>query len=80
MAMEELAATCALLLAFGSSLVGYPAAGLPEVAVRNGAKLVIINAGETPFDKQAHLRFHENVGRVLPRAVKKLKKLMGLFE
>ncbi len=64
----------------GSSLVVTPAAQMPTEALNAGAKLVIINAGETPFDRQAHLRFHENVGRVLPTAVKKLKKLMRLFE
>jgi NAD-dependent SIR2 family protein deacetylase len=69
-----------LFVVVGSSLVVTPAAQMPAEALNAGAKLVIINAGETPFDKQAHLRFHENIGRVLPRAVKKLKKLMGLFE
>ncbi len=71
---------CDLFVVVGSSLVVTPAAQMPTEALNAGAKLVIINAGETPFDKQAHLRFHENIGRVLPRAVKKLKKLMGLFE
>jgi NAD-dependent SIR2 family protein deacetylase len=64
----------------GGPLVSSPAAQIPTEALNAGAKLVIINAGETPFDKQTHLRFHENIGRVLPTAVKKLKKLMGLFE
>ncbi len=71
---------CDLFVVVGSSLVVTPAAQMPTEALNAGAKLVIINAGETPFDKQAHLRFHENIGRVLPTAVKKLKKLMGLFE
>jgi NAD-dependent SIR2 family protein deacetylase len=71
---------CDLFVVVGSSLVVTPAAQMPTEALNAGAKLVIINAGETPFDKQAHLKFHENIGRVLPGAVKKLKKLMGLFE
>jgi len=71
---------CDLFVVVGSSLVVTPAAEMPAEALNAGAKLVIINAGETPFDKQAHLRFHENIDRVLPPAVKKLKKLMGLFE
>jgi NAD-dependent SIR2 family protein deacetylase len=71
---------CDLFVVVGSSLVVTPAAEMPAEALNAGAKLVIINAGETPFDKQAHLRFYENSGRILPRAVKKLKKLMGLFE
>ncbi len=71
---------CDLFVVVGSSLVVTPAAEMPAEALNAGAKLVVINAGETPFDKQAHLRFHENIDRVLPTAVKKLKKLMGLFE
>jgi NAD-dependent SIR2 family protein deacetylase len=71
---------CDFFVVVGSSLVVTPAAQMPTEALNAGAKLVIINAGETPFDNQAHLRFHENIGRVLPTAVKKLKKLMGLFE
>jgi len=57
-----------------------PAADMPTEAIRSGAKLVIINQGETPFDNHANLRFNEGIGVVLPRAVKRLKRLMGLFE
>ena len=71
---------CDLFLVVGSSLVVTPAAEMPNEALMAGAKLVIINKGETPFDKFAHLRFHEAIGDVLPRAVKRLKRLMGLFE
>jgi NAD-dependent SIR2 family protein deacetylase len=71
---------CDLFVVVGSSLVVTPAAQMPVEALNAGAKLVIINAGETPFEKQAHLRFHEKIGEVLPKAVKRLKKLMGLFE
>ena len=69
-----------LLIVVGSSLVVTPAADMPVEALRSGAKLVIINQGETPFDTNAHLRFIENIGAVLPRAVKRLKRLMGYFE
>lgn len=69
-----------LFIVAGSSLVVTPAADMPAEALRSGAKLVIINRGETPFDPYAHLRFHENIGDVLPRAVKRLKRLMGFFE
>ena len=40
------------------------------------AELVIINQGETPFDRIAHLRFWERIGEVLPEAVIRLKQLM----
>jgi NAD-dependent SIR2 family protein deacetylase len=69
-----------LFLVVGSSLVVTPAADMPREALRSGAKLVIINQGDTPFDTVAHLRFREGIGDVLPRAVRKLKRLMGLFE
>lgn len=69
---------CDLFIVVGSSLVVTPAADMPREAFRGGAKLVIINKGETPLDRYAHLRFHEKIGEVLPRAVKRLKILMGL--
>jgi NAD-dependent SIR2 family protein deacetylase len=67
-----------LFVVVGSSLVVTPAADMPKEALHAGAKLVIINQGETPFDRFAHLRFHEKVGETLPKAVARLKILMGL--
>jgi NAD-dependent SIR2 family protein deacetylase len=49
---------------------------MPKVALEAGARLVIINQGETPFDRLAHLRFWEGTGEVLPRAVDRLRELM----
>nr|HID58822.1 hypothetical protein [Desulfobacterales bacterium] len=69
-----------LFVVVGSSLVVTPAADMPREALRSGAKLVIINQGETPFDRVTNLRFHERIGEVLPRAVNRLKMLMGMFE
>jgi NAD-dependent SIR2 family protein deacetylase len=69
-----------LFVVVGSSLVVTPAADMPKEALRSGARLVILNQGETPFDRVTPLRFHEAIGEVLPRAVKRLKRLMGLFE
>jgi NAD-dependent deacetylase len=68
---------CELFVVVGSSLVVYPAADMPAVALEAGAKLVIINQGETPFDKNAHLRFDEKIGYVLPAAIKRLKEMIG---
>jgi NAD-dependent deacetylase len=67
---------CELFIVVGSSLVVYPAADMPAVALEAGAKLVIINDGETPFDAQTHLRFTERIKDVLPPAVTRLKELM----
>jgi len=67
---------CDLLLVLGSSLVVTPAADMPRVAVDSGARLVIINQNETPFDRVCHLRFEERIGEVLPPSVGRLKQLM----
>ena len=67
---------CDLFLVVGSSLVVYPAAEMPNVALQAGARLVIINQGETPFDRHAHLRFSEKIDEVLPPAIDRLKGLM----
>jgi NAD-dependent SIR2 family protein deacetylase len=50
---------------------------MPAVALEAGAKLVIINQGETPFDKHALLHFSERIGDVLPPAVTRLKELLN---
>ena len=65
-----------LFLAVGSTLTVTPAASMPSVALRAGARLVIINQGETPLDKAAHLRFGEKISDVLPPAVARLRELM----
>ena len=67
---------CDLLIVVGSSLVVSPANEMPRIALESGARLVIINEGETPLDKSCHLRFEEKIGEVLPRAVDKLKELI----
>jgi NAD-dependent SIR2 family protein deacetylase len=53
-----------------------PANDLPRVALKSGARLVIINQGETPMDRSCHLRFEEKIGDVLPPAVERLKELI----
>jgi len=67
---------CDLFIVVGSSLVVTPAADMPRVAVQSGARLVIINQGETALDRVAHLRFEEGIGEALPQAVAQLKRLM----
>ena len=54
-----------LFLAIGSSLVVHPAAFFPEMAVRNGAKLVIINGQATGLDGIADLLVKADIGSVL---------------
>ena len=64
-ASRELARQSDLFLAIGSSLVVYPAAGLPEIAHRVGAKLVIINRDPTDLDELADAVIAEPIGQVL---------------
>jgi mono-ADP-ribosyltransferase sirtuin 6 len=61
----------------GSSLVVTPAANLPGVAKKNGAKLIILNLGETPYDDIADLRFFNKIKEVLPKVVDKVKEVMN---
>jgi NAD-dependent deacetylase len=56
---------CDLFLAVGSSLVVYPAAGLPLLAKRWGARLAIINREATDIDSDADLVIHADIGDTL---------------
>jgi NAD-dependent deacetylase len=62
---QDLAQSCDLFLAIGSSLVVWPAAGFPLMAKRNGARLVIINREPTEFDDVADLVVRQDIGAVL---------------
>jgi NAD-dependent deacetylase len=62
---QELALSCDLFLAIGSSLVVWPAAGFPLMAKRNGAKLIIINREPTEFDEVADFVVRQDIGTVL---------------
>ena len=62
---QDLALTCDLFLAIGSSLQVWPAAGFPLMAKRNGARLVIVNREPTEFDEIADLVVRQDIGTVL---------------
>jgi len=62
----QLAEEADVMLVVGSSLVVYPAADIPLVAVRAGAPLIIVNAEATPFDELAEVVIHGQAGEVLP--------------
>jgi NAD-dependent deacetylase len=66
---EEAALDCDLFLVLGSSLVVYPAAGLPHLARRGGARLALVNRDPTGLDTQADLVVHGEIGPVLGEAV-----------
>ncbi len=63
---ERLAAAARTLLAVGSSLRVQPAARLPGVAQRAGARLAIVNREPTPLDEHADVVVRGDVAEVLP--------------
>lgn len=58
-----------LMIAIGSSLVVYPAAGFPVLAKRNGASYVIVNREPTDQDEIADVVINAEIGATLSRAV-----------
>ena len=60
---------CDLMLAVGSSLVVYPAAGFPALAKEHGARLVILNREPTDLDGLADLVVNREIGPTLGEAV-----------
>ena len=58
-----------LFLAIGTSLQVYPIAGAVEIARNAGAKVVILNAEETPFDDVADAVIRDPIGAVLPQLI-----------
>ncbi len=60
---------CDLLLAVGTSLGVYPAAGLVPLAAGHGAAVVIVNAEPTPFDDVADAVVHQPIGAALPAII-----------
>lgn len=64
---------CDLFLVLGSSLVVFPAAGLPIEAKRHGAKLIIVNREPTDLDNYADLVLNEEIGPLLTETLRHLK-------
>jgi len=62
---QALALDADLFLVLGSSLVVFPAATLPVIAKRNGARLVIVNREPTELDPIADLVVPAGIGRAL---------------
>ena len=72
----EHSSKCDLFIVLGSSLVVSPASDMPRQALHAGAKLAIVNKGETPFDDYANLRFNESIGDVMSCTLNELKRLI----
>jgi len=68
---------CDLFIVVGSSLVVQPAASMPVIAKRSGAKLVIINRDPTPCDDMADLVLHDQAGPTLGAILEHVKEELG---
>jgi NAD-dependent deacetylase len=69
---------CDLFIVIGSSLVVQPAASMPLVAKRNGARLVIINRDPTPYDDMADLVIHGQAGPTMASILEYVKQGLGV--
>lgn len=67
---------CDLFMVIGSSLVVYPAAYMPVYAKQSGAKIVIINMGDTGQDNIADIFINAPAGDTMERIVAKLKEIV----
>jgi NAD-dependent deacetylase len=77
MLAEEHARRCDLMLVLGSSLTVRPASSLVGLALRSGARVVLVNRGKTPYDGAATLRAWTGIGEVIPPAVQRAKRALG---
>lgn len=66
---QQAAQDCEVMIIAGSSLVVYPAAGLPQIAVLRGAKIIVINLEPTYIDLKAKVIIPGEVDKVLPEIV-----------
>jgi NAD-dependent deacetylase len=63
---EAAARACDLLLAVGSTLAVYPAAGMVPIAKRAGAPVVIVNGEPTDLDHVADVVLRGSISELLP--------------
>jgi NAD-dependent deacetylase len=73
----ERSATCDLFIVIGSSLVVQPAANMPVVAHRNGAKLVIVNRDETACDDIADIIVKAQAGTAMAAILDEVKRALS---
>lgn len=63
---EEAASACDLMLVIGTSGLVYPAAGLPALARRRGARVVVVNPNESELDALADVVVRATAAVALP--------------
>ncbi|MEU3774157.1 Sir2 family NAD-dependent protein deacetylase [Streptomyces sp. NPDC032472] len=63
---------CHVFIAVGSTLQVQPAASLAGMAAEAGARLIIVNAEETPYDALAEEVIREPIGTALPKLLARI--------
>lgn len=71
---EQAAAECDVFISLGTSSLVYPAAGLAQLAKKNGAKIVEINPNPTP-NTQVDISLAAAAGIVMPALVTQIRAL-----
>ena len=66
-----------VVIVVGTSSIVYPAAGLPELAVANGAPVIEVNPERTPLSDAATVSLRETAAVALPGLLKRLSALLG---
>jgi NAD-dependent deacetylase len=73
----ERSGTCDLFIVIGSSLVVQPAAYMPVVAHKSGAKLVIINRDETSCDDIADIVVKAQAGPTMASVLARVREALS---
>lgn len=71
------ARNCDLFLTIGSSLVVQPAASLPLEAKRGGARLILVNLSDTPYDQVMDLVIRSTAGPAMAAIMEEIGELGG---
>ena len=66
---DRAARECDLMLAVGTSLTVTPICDVVPIAKQSGARVVIVNAQETPYDYLADVVIRSGIGESLPEIV-----------
>ncbi|MDW7998605.1 MAG: Sir2 family NAD-dependent protein deacetylase, partial [Thermodesulfovibrio sp.] len=72
---QKIANECDLMLVIGTSLQVEPAASIPRIAYKSGAKLIFINKAETDCDWMAEIIFYDSAGKVFENIIDTIWKI-----
>jgi NAD-dependent SIR2 family protein deacetylase len=53
-------------------------AGILAAGLTKGAKVILLNKGETPYDDLVHLKISGNAGVIVPKIVEKVRILRNI--